>query len=255
MPAQKYRKLQGKHVLVIGGTSGLGYAVAEASLESGASVTVSSSSPSRVQAAISGLQTSYPGTKVAGYACDLSKPTVEQDIEALFAQTGKVDHIVFTAGDKLDPSPLQETTLQSMYASGQVRFFAPLLVAKVGARYLSPGPESSITLTTGSVAEHPQPGWAVIAGFGAGLHGMARNLALDLKPIRVNLVSPGAVETPLWNDIGKEAKEALFKQLVEKHPTGRIGQPEDVAEAYLWLMKDANATGTVAYSNSGREVI
>jgi NAD(P)-dependent dehydrogenase (short-subunit alcohol dehydrogenase family) len=154
MPTQKYNKLAGKRVLVIGGSSGsyshphfymcsfwqiqgIGFAVAEASLESGASVTISSSSSSRVESAVEALRKSYPEGKVAGYSCDLSKPTLEQDIEALFKQTGKVDHIVFTAGDRLATIPLQEITLESIQRAGQIRFIAPLLLAKVGSRYLS----------------------------------------------------------------------------------------------------------------------
>lgn len=80
---------------------------------------------------------------------------------------------------------------------------------------------------------------------------MTRALALELQPIRVNCVCPGAVKTPLWGDLTAEHKEGLFKSIGEKAMTGAIGEPEDVAEAYVWLMKDANVTGFVAYSESG----
>ncbi len=136
---------------------GIGYAVAEASIESGASVTVSSSSSDRVTSTIKKIQTAYPGAKITGYACDLSKSTLEQDIEALFKQVGKIDHIVYTAGDKLASMPLQEISYEKIIKAGQIRFFAPLLVAKVGSKYLNPGPQSSILLTTGNVADHPVP--------------------------------------------------------------------------------------------------
>lgn len=94
--ASKYQKLHNKHVLVIGGTSGLGFGVAEASLASGAHVTVSSSNQSRVDSTVQNLKSSFPEATIAGHVCDLSKPTCEKDIEALFAKVGKVDHIVFT---------------------------------------------------------------------------------------------------------------------------------------------------------------
>jgi len=218
-------------------------------------VTISSSNRSRVNGAVEALKKSYPSGKVTGYACDLSKPSLEKDIEALFEQTGKLDHIVFTAGDKLATIPLQESTLESIQRAGQVRFFAPLLVAKVGSKFLNPGPQSSITLTSGGVAERPTPNWSIVASYASGLHGMTRNLALDLKPIRVNLVSPGAVDTELWKDLSAETKAGLFKGISEKSPTGKIGEPEDVAEAYLWLMKDSNATGVVAISDSGSKLV
>jgi NAD(P)-dependent dehydrogenase (short-subunit alcohol dehydrogenase family) len=252
---QKYNKLAGAHVLVIGGSSGIGYAVAEASLAAGASVTISSSNPSRVAEKVKALQTDFPSGKVSGYACDLSKDTLEQDIEALFKQVGQVDHIIFTAGDALSTIPLSDLTLPKMKSAGQIRFFAPLLVSKIGSRYLTPGPRSSIILTGGSVAEHPMPNWSIVASFASGLHGMVRNLALDLKPVRVNLVQPGAVETNLWAGMPREHREAMFKGMTEKFPTGRVTGPEDVAETYLWLMKDWNVTGTVARSDSGASLV
>lgn len=155
--ASKFQKLLGKHVIVIGGTSGIGYGVAEASLASGAQVTVSSSSQSRIDAAVEKLKADFPDQRVAGYACDLSKPTVEQDLEALFSKVGKVDHIVYSAGDKLAAAPIQEITYEKIVAAGQLRFIAALLAAKVGSKYLTPGPHSSITLTTGAVSQKPRP--------------------------------------------------------------------------------------------------
>jgi len=255
MTQQKYNKLLGKHVLVIGGTSGIGFSVAEAILESGGFVTISSSSTTRVQSSISKLQSSYPSGKITGFVCDLSKPSIEADIEELFKQTGKVDHIVFTAGDKLAAMPVQEITLEGIQKAGQIRFAAPLLVAKVGSKYLNQSSDSSIILTTGSVAEHPIPNWSVVAGYAAGLHGMTRNLALDLKPIRVNLISPGGLDTELWKDMGEKEKREMFKAWEEKFPTGHVGRPEEVAEAYLWLLKDSNVTGRVAASDSGAMLV
>lgn len=98
----------------------------------------------------------------------------------------------------------------------------------------------------------------MIAGYAGGLHAMTRNLAYDLKPIRVNLVSPGVVETELWDKVldgNAKAKQAAFDGVVKSVPTGRVAQPEDVAEAYLFLMKDPNVTGTVVDSNSGALLI
>lgn len=138
-------------------------------------------------------------------------------------------------------------------STGQIRFFAALLVAKVGSKYLNKGPFSSIILTTGSISQKPRPDWSIIAGYASGLNAMTRNLAFDLQPIRVNLVSPGAIQTELWDGMtgDEKAKQAMFEQAAKAAPTGRLGQPEDVAEAYLFLMKDANVTGTTVDSNSG----
>lgn len=131
---------------------------------------------------------------------------------------------MFTAGDALAMIPIQDATLESIQKAGQIRFFAPLLVAKVAIKYLNPGHKSSIVLSTGSVSEKPMPNWSVIASYAAGLHGMTRNLALDLKPIRVNLVSPGMVDTELWKIMSEDQKSAAFKAASDKHPTGNVGQ-------------------------------
>ncbi|TVY81232.1 Short-chain dehydrogenase/reductase [Lachnellula suecica] len=255
MPQQKYNKLAGKHVLVIGGSSGIGYAVAEASIESGCRVTISSSSASKVEAKVASLKESYPSANVAGYACDLSKDTKEAEIEKLFEQTGKVDHIVITAGDKLAMGPLQDISYESIVAAGQVRFIAPLLIAKVGSRYLNKGPQSSIVLSSGSVSEKPKPNWSVVASYASALLGMTRNLAMDLKPIRVNIVSPGPIETELWDGMSKEDFEGFKKHVEDTVPVGHMAKAEEVAEAYLWLMKDSNVTGFVACSDGGEKLV
>lgn len=252
--AKKYTsKLSGARILIIGGSSGIGYSVAEASLEYGASVIISSSQESRVNSSIDKLLQTYPSAKdrVSGHACNLSGPTIEGNIKHLFEQTGKLDHIVFTAGDALATIPIYEATLEGIQKAGMVRFFAPLLVAKYAPKYLSAGPASSLTLTTGAVSQKPIAGWSVPAAYGGGLHSMTRNLAVDLAPIRVNLVSPGAIETPLWDHLTKEQLEGFKALYASKHTTGKMGQPEDVAEAYLFAMKDKNCSGSVIDSNGG----
>ena len=237
--AKKYTsKLSNARILVIGGSSGIGYAVAEASLEYGASVIISSSQESRVNSTIDNLVKTYPSAKdrVSGYACDLSSSSLESNIAHLFSQCGpaKLDHIVFTAGDKLATLKLEDATLEIIQKAAMVRFNAPLLVAKHAAAYLNPGPASSITLTTGSVSEKPNKDWSVVASYASGLHGMTRGLALDMAPLRVNSISPGAVQTPLWDGMPRDQLDGFRQDIKEKCTTGEVGRPEDVAESYLY---------------------
>jgi len=95
------------------------------------------------------------------------------------------------------------------------------------------------------------PNWTVVAAYAGGLHSMTRNLALDLKPVRVNLISPGLVDTELWSHMSEEQKQGFFKQMEEKLPTGRVGKVDDVAEAYIYAMRDKNLTGSIISTNSG----
>jgi len=209
-----------------------------------------------VDSAIQRLHAIFPShPKPRGFVCDLSKPTIEQDLERLFEQVGKVDHIVYTAGDKLADFPLQDITLENMIAAGQVRVFAVLLTVKVGVRYLTnpKSTECSIILTTGTIWEHPRPDWTLVATYGAGLLGMTRNLALDLKPLRVNIVAPGPAATEMWEREGMspEQIQKFYAAIVSKMATGRMPVPDDIAESYLYLMKDENITGRCISTDSG----
>lgn len=281
----KYNKLQGKSVLIVGGSSGtcpplsplpltpnktnpptlpgIGYAIAEAALESGATVTISSSNPTRISTAISKLQTSYPSAsnRITGHACDLStSSTLESNLVGLLNKTTSngtipLDHAIYTAGDALAAKPLSSADLPFILQAGMVRFFAPMLLAKHLPAHIRPGPDSSFTITTGAVGEKPIPDWTVVGSYATGLQGLGRQLALDLRPLRVNVVSPGAVRTELWDSMEEGEREALMKGFEGKMATGRVGRPEDLAEAYLYCMRDGNVTGALVSSNGGNLIM
>ena len=247
-------KLAGARILIIGGSSGIGFCVAEAALEHGATIVISSSSASRIDKAISRLLESYPSARdrISGLSCDLgTSATLEQNVKGLFEKVGKLNHVIHTAGDSLAQMTLESATLDRIQQAGNVRFFAPLMIAKYAIQYLPRESKSSITLTSGSVAARPLPQWAIVNSYATGLHGMTRGLALDLAPIRVNLVQPGGVKTELWDGMSKEDFKVLEASFEKGSTTGKIGLPEEVAESYIYLMKDTNCTGTVIASDSG----
>ncbi|KAI4159031.1 MAG: hypothetical protein LQ342_006932 [Letrouitia transgressa] len=259
--SNKYiNRLRSKRVLVVGGTSGIGFCVAEAALEHGASVFISGSKQSKLDDAISRLRTSYPDKEfsVSGQVCDLSHPTqLESNAQNLLAHAaaeGKIDHIAFTAGDALKITPVAQSTVEGIQQAGNVRFLAPLMFAKHAPQYMSPGPASSLTLTSGTQAQRPSKDWAVVAAWGAAGEGLAKGLAVDLAPIRVNCVSPGAVKTELFDGIPAERMEGALKTFREATLIDRVGKPENLAEAYIYTMKDEFLTGTVFQSDGGRLV-
>jgi NAD(P)-dependent dehydrogenase (short-subunit alcohol dehydrogenase family) len=242
---------------------GIGYCVAEACLEFGATVTISSSNPDRVATAVSKLQSAYPSakTRVSGHACNLGdEATLETNLAALLNKTTSdasnlLDHAVFTAGDALAAVKLADADIGFIKQAGMVRFFAPMLLGKLLPAHLRSGPGSSYTITTGAVSEHPIPDWSVVGSFATGLHGLTRQLALDLKPLRVNLISPGAVETELWDGLAEDKRREMMKGFEAKMATGKVGQPEDVAESYLYCMRDGNVTGSVISTNGGHLIM
>lgn len=261
-------KLAGTTVLITGGTSGLGFGLAEALLEQQppvAHIIVSSSNPSRVESALSRLRSSYPvatkTVKLDGVTCDLgNEEKLEENIKQLFdnlplddSKGEKLNHVIHSAGDKLATLPVADLTFAAAKQAGLVRFFAPLLIAKYMQPHL-PSPltaDTSLTLTGGGVAERPIANWTIIASYTAGLQGMTRSLAFDLKPVRVNLIQPGAVDTEIWGDSRDWIRDHMAKSLA----TGRIGTPEDVVEGYLMCMKDGNLTGSIVKSDGGSAIL
>ena len=247
-------KLLNARVLVIGGTSGIGFCIAEAALEHGAIVIVAGSSEAKLSKTLKRLKTAYPAfeARVTGYTCDLSQTEqLEVNLEKLLkaaAAESTIDHITFTAGPALNICPVSDVTPEIIHKTGAVRFLGPLHLGKLAPKYLSSGPYSSITLTGGTNTDKPMPGWTLQASYGAAIQGMTRGLAVDLKPVRVNMVSPGAVHTELFGDIGED----LLQRYRSMSLTGTVGRPEDVAEAYIYAMKDKFITGSIIASNGGR---
>ncbi|TVY77465.1 Short-chain dehydrogenase/reductase ATR9 [Fusarium oxysporum f. sp. cubense] len=238
-------EIKNKSILIIGGSSGIGYGVADRALAEGAKVHILSSNPSRLQDSVADLKRKHTGAEVTSHVCDLAVADVEQNIEKVLESIKPIDHIVYTAGDSLPIIPIDQINIEMIHKAGHIRFVVPLLLAKLAPRYLRPGYQSSLTLTSGAGGEKPFPNWSLIAGYLTGLQGLTRNLALDLKPLRVNLVSPGVVDTPL-HGVGGVNDE------MRNHVTlGKVGTPEEVAEAYIYLMKDTNVTGSCISTNGG----
>lgn len=251
-------KLVGARVLVFGGSSGIGFGVAKAVIEHGGSVIISSSSQERVDQAVDRLRTTYPDVndRILGFPCNLAtQETLESEIAGLFAQVSRVgtlNHVVFTAGDTLPVKKLEDFSLKDIQQAGMVRFFSPLIVAQHLSKQLELSPASSFTLTTGGVPEHLMKDWAVIQAYLAGMNGMARGLAVDLAPIRVNAVGLGVVETEMW-DASKDAGvyDGVAAAFTAKMTTGAVAKVEDVVECYLYLMKDKNISGSTVNSHGG----
>lgn len=234
--------MDGQRVVLLGGTSGIGLAVAKAVARAGALPIVISSKPERIKAALEALPSS-----AKGFVLDLRDETAIRDT---FPQIGPFDHLVFTAGESLTIGQVADLPVEDAKRFFDVRFWGAFAAVKHGAPLIRPG--GSIVLTSGIAAVRPpQDGWTLGASVCAAMEGLTRALALELKPIRVNIVSPGFVRTPLWSDIPEPEREAMYAAAGERLPVGRIGSPEDVAEAYLFLMRQAFATGQTLVVDGG----
>jgi NAD(P)-dependent dehydrogenase (short-subunit alcohol dehydrogenase family) len=234
-------ELSGQRVVVLGGTSGIGLAVAQAAAGRGAEVIVGSSRPASVERALGQLPAG-----VRGIAVDLAD---EDRVRALFDELGELDHLVYTAGESLSMMPLTEFDLQAAQGFFRLRFFGAVQAVAAAAPRLRAG--GSITLTTGTAKDRPGPGWAVVAGVCGAMESLTRALAVELAPLRVNVVSPGIVRSPLWSGMDDTAREEMYRTTGAAMPVGRVGEVEDIAQAYLFLMTQPYATGTVVTVDGG----
>jgi len=229
--------LASKTIVVFGGTSGIGFAVAEASLKSDAAkVIVVSSNAERVQGTVERLKNANLGKgAVEGFAVDGKDETA---MKKLLADIGEVDHIVWSSGDGL-PLGFPNMDPDVMKGAFDVRFWGAVTVAQ-NAKFK---PKGSFTLTTGSVIRKPGKTWSIAAGVMGAVDGITRGLAVDLAPIRVNSVCPGFVKTELWRDFSVEQREQMFAAAAEKLLVKHVADPHEVAEAYLFVMKCDYITG------------
>lgn len=234
--------LNGKRVAILGGTSGIGLAVAKAVIEAGGAPVVVSRQQASVAAAVAEL-----GGNIEGHAVDVRD---EAALDAFFQTLGAFDHLVFTAGESLRLGLIAETPLEDARAFFATRYWGAYAAVKQGARFIRPG--GSITLSSGIAAHRPpQAGWTLGASICSAMEGLTRGLAVELKPLRVNIVSPGFVRTPLWRDIPEDAREAMYAEAAGRLPVGHVGDPDDIAQAYLFLMQQPFATGQTLTVDGG----
>ena len=228
--------LQGKRVVVLGGSAGIGRAVAELALREGAHVTVVSHNLERTERAVAALRAIAP--HIAGHAVDLrSAPAVKQ----LFERLGAVDHLVYTAGEELLIKPLAELDLAAARAFFELRYWGALTAIQAARPRLAR--DGSIVLTSGAASHRPHPGFAIGASICGAMEALTRTLSVELAPIRVNVVIPGFVDTELWSNVPTAAKQQMFREAAAKLPVGRIGTADDIAEHYLSFMRGRYVTG------------
>ncbi|KZT50394.1 NAD(P)-binding protein [Calocera cornea HHB12733] len=241
--APSIRHLVGKFVVVVGGSSGVGYCVARVALEYGAKVLISSSNQTKVDAAVSRLLKTNPlfDGSISGLTVNAKDV---KSIESFWDKVGKFDHLVWTAGDSVRPDFMQQD-IETQKAFFDVRFWAPVISAKYAQEKGLFNPGASMTMSTGVVNRHPMKGFAIGAAVSGAIDSVTRGLAVELAPVRVNTVSMGGVETELWDGLIPDIhmKEATKKFLIEHSLVKHLAQPEEIAEAYLFVMKCTNVTG------------
>jgi len=244
-PVRQASGLHSQRVVILGGSSGIGLAVAEQAASQGAKVVIASSNAERIEKAIESL-----GGNAQGHAIDLSD---EQAVETLFVKLGAFDHLVFTAGESLYLQDLAAADLKQARRAFDLRYWAALAAVKYGSKSIRKG--GSIVLTTGVAGQRPHKGWVIAASVCGTIEALTRALALELAPIRVNAESPGVVRTNLWQNIPVVEREDMYESVGKSLPVGRVGEPHDIAQAYLFLMQEGFSTGQTLMVDGGTVLV
>lgn len=230
--------LQDQKVVVIGGSSGIGQAIAARALQEGASVVIAGRSQAKLDAAKDVL-----GAGVETMAFDAGDAVAAAKA---YAAMGPIDHLI-SAAASLTYAPVATIGLDAVQAMIGSKIMGPLLAA----RFATIRAGGSMTFLTGLAAYRPAPGTVMVATVNAALEGMVKALAVELAPLRVNGVSPGVTATPGWDFLPGADRDALFAQLRESLPARRIGAPEDLAAATMLMMTNPFITGTVLDVDGG----
>src|SRR5882757_6993090 len=197
--------LAGKKVVVVGGSSGIGLATAEMAKREGADVIVASRNAARLEAVAEKLNAAAIRTNV----------TSDDSVVELFRQCGPVDHVVVTAA-QLRSGPFKTVTIEDMRATMEGKFWGAWRVAQ--AADIRPG--GSLTFVSGYLSIRPRLNSAIVSAANGALESLARALALELAPVRVNAVSPGIIDTPIRAAMPEQARRDMLAKTAASLPVG-----------------------------------
>ena len=249
--------LAGKSVLVIGRPSGIARAIVEAALTEGALVTVAGRDAEKLRQGYreSALQEETTGPETAGtqelrpgVTAETVDITDDSSIQALASRMGTVDHIVTTASARAR-GLLSDLRRESLRQSFDTKVIGPVMLAQHFASQISEG--GSVTLFSGVAAFKPAVGYLGVAITNGAVDFLTRSLALELAPIRVNALSPGVIDTGIWDALGESGKREYFEHFRTHNPARRIGDVEDIAQAAVFAMTNRFLTGVTLRIDGG----
>ncbi|HSJ42505.1 MAG TPA: SDR family oxidoreductase [Xanthobacteraceae bacterium] len=232
--------LKGKKVVVVGGSSGIGLSTAELATREGAEVIIASRNADRLNAAAGTI-----GAKAIP-----ADVTNDKSVEDLFRACGPVDHVVVTAA-QLKTGPFKTVAMEDVRSTMEGKFWGAWRVAQQ-AQIRAGG---SLTLVSGFLSVRPRPNSAIVSAANGALESLAKALALELAPVRVNCVSPGIIDTPIRAAMPEEARRDMLAKTAAALPVGRVGLGDDIARQILGFMANGFATGSIVTIDGGALVI
>jgi NAD(P)-dependent dehydrogenase (short-subunit alcohol dehydrogenase family) len=237
--------LSDKKVIIMGGSSGIGLATAKAAAKEGSTVIIVSSNQERIDEAL--LQLPIVSE---GYAVDLSK---EQNIKNFFEEVKSFDHLVYSAGENINMSCVADTDIEQTRNFFTLRYWGAFTAIKYGSAYINRG--GSISLMSGNFGLRPAKGYSLGATICGAMDAFTRSMAVELAPIRVNNIAPGVIKTNLWNNPSESVRESFYRHFENTLPLERVGEAEDVAKAFVYLMKQTFTTGQSLVIDGGAVLV
>lgn len=227
--------LNGTTIIVIGGSSGIGAAVAKQAVARGAHVV------------LAGRRLS--STVENGVRSEQVDVTDAASLQRLFETVGPFDHLVYTAGPAVQAKALIETDLNLAQDNFNVKLWGSLRAIQSALPFLAE--RGSITLTSGQLGRKTVAGQFIKTGINAATEALGKQLAKELAPRRVNVVSPGVIDTEAYAGLSDEQRLAMYAKAGGALPVGRVGQAEEVAAGYVLAMENGFITGSVIDVDGG----
>lgn len=233
-------RFKGQKIVIIGGSSGIGFATAKMVAAEGATVIIASRSEEKLRKAKEQMRGEIETSTV--------NVVDEGSVKAFFDQVGEFNHLT-TPGSEAGMGLFLELDINSARAYFDSKFWGQYYVAKYGAPKIRP--EGSITFFAGVWSQRPVIGGSIVTAINSAIEGLGRALAVELAPTRVNTVSPGIVDTPIYSGMAPDQRETMFKEVAASVPVKRIARPEEIAHAVLYLMSNSYTTGSTLYVDGG----